>query len=143
MSPALPPACSSASFAPLTRSAVDAREAPCSGTDEYTVTLLLLLPLLPLLPELPPLLSSLLPHAVTPSANAAARQPVAAMNFDCKEPLLMRLVFGRRFYSRPGQACQNPEGGSAEVRGGAHPKVGAPGGRVSRRGRRGRPAGRA
>src|SRR4051812_33801989 len=77
----------------------------------------------------PPLLLSSPPHAATPSANAAARQPVAAMNFDCKEPLLMRLVFGRRFYARPDQACNSLEGGRAEVRAAAHPPVWACGAR--------------
>src|SRR3954447_8976971 len=64
------------------------------------------------LPALPPLLllplsplESSPPHAATPSASAATRQPEAAMNFDFKEPLLMRLVFRRRFYARPDHAC--------------------------------------
>src|SRR3954469_13282021 len=79
----------------------------------------LLLPPLPLLP--PPPLS--LPHAVTPSASAAAAQPVAAMNLDSKEPLLVRLVFGRRFYARPVQACNSLVGGSADERPGPHRRV--------------------
>src|SRR5437763_13559118 len=80
--------------------------------------------LLPLLPPpllLPPLLS--LPQAVTPSASAAATQPVAAMNLDSKEPILVRLVFGRRFYARPVQACNSLVGCSADDRAGAHRAV--------------------
>ena len=43
-----------------------------------------------LLPPLPPLeFESLPPHAATPTANAATRQPEAANQREFKEPLLM------------------------------------------------------
>src|ERR1700742_1351510 len=102
------------------------------------------------LPPPPPELLSLLPHAGTPSASAAATQPVAAMNLDSKEPLLVRLVFGRRFYARPVQACNSLVGRSADERGVAHRgvrRLSARGGGVRRarraaRGGRRRRAGR-
>ena len=69
------------------------------------------------------------------------RQPVAAIHLDCKEPLLMRLVFGRRFYARSVHACNSLVPRSAEVRGLAHPRVGT--GAALRRRRGARPAGTA
>jgi hypothetical protein len=54
-------------------------------------------PLLSLLPP-PPLPESEPPQAETPTANAAIRQPEAAIQREFKEPLLMgEQINGRRF----------------------------------------------
>src|SRR6185436_1907966 len=86
MSPALPPTCSSASLMPFTIAVVCGRDAPCSGSDEYTVTDEALSPPPP--PLLLPPLSSSPPQAATPNASAATRQPEAAQEREIKEPLL-------------------------------------------------------
>src|ERR1043165_9204386 len=85
MPPALPPTCSSASLTPLTSAVVCGRDAPCSGSDEYIVTEEAAPP-----PPPPPLLELLSssPHAATPNASAATRQPDAARERETKEPLL-------------------------------------------------------
>src|SRR5689334_14352584 len=74
-----------------------------------------LLPLLELELEPPP------PHAVTPAASAT-RQPEAAIQREFKEPLLMGIVNGRRFY-----APFPPEGNHART-GGGMPIATAPSG---------------
>src|SRR5918995_6802903 len=84
MSPALPPTCSSASLMPLTIAVVCGRCAPCSGSEEYTVTDEAF-PSLPLSLEEPPL-SSPHPPPSRRAAAAAANQPVVLIAPACPCP---------------------------------------------------------
>src|SRR5215216_3085544 len=116
MSPALPPTCSRASLMPFTTAVVCARAAPCSGNDEYMVTDFALSPP----PPPPPPESSSPPQAATPNASAAARQPEAANEREIKEPLLIGIVVGRRFYARPSRQGNSVPRGEAEAECAAH-----------------------
>src|SRR4051794_26056625 len=82
MSPAFPPACSSASLAPFTAASDCARPAPCSGYDEYTVTDFGAVVLFGA-SDVP---GSSLPQAATPNPSTATRQPAAAVERECMKP---------------------------------------------------------